>query len=294
MTIQSNLSDITTDAIRLALPKGRMQEGVLRLLGDAGIRVHQGSRGYRPSISLAGFEVKILKPQNIVEMLHFGSRDLGFAGADWVAELDGELMELLDTGLDPVSLVAAMPRSADFQSANPPLVIASEYRNLTERWIAESGMQATCIRSYGATEVFPPEDADCIVDITATGATLRANGLEIVATLLESSTRLYCNPRALDEPGKRDSIESFTLLLRSVLDARDRVMLELNVTGESLEGIVHLLPAMREATIATLHGNRGYAVKAAVCRTLLPTLIPQLKRAGGSDIIISSPSQIVP
>ena len=291
MTLQTNI-----DPLRLALPKGRMQEGVVHLLEDAGIRVQQGSRGYRPSISLGGFEVKILKPQNIVEMLHFGSRDLGFAGADWVAELDGELIELLDTALDPVSLVAAMPATTagDFKLTGEPLIIASEYRNLTERWIADAALRATCIRSYGATEVFPPQDADCIVDITATGSTLQANGLEIVAKLLESSTRLYCNPRALDMPEKREAIESFALLLRSVLDARERVMLELNVTSDALDAIVRLLPAMREATIATLHSHQGYAVKAAVRRALLPTLIPQLKRSGGTDIIISSPSQIVP
>lgn len=229
-------------------------------------------------------------------MLHFGSRDIGFAGADWVAELDGELIELLDTGLDPVSLVAAMPASyaKDFSSFGRPVVIASEYRNLTEQWIVSTGLKATVMRSYGATEVFPPEDSDCIVDITATGATLQANGLEIIATLLESSTRLYCNPKALDIREKRDLIESFTLLLRSVLDARERVMLELNVAQESLNTIIQLLPAMREATVATLAGERGFAVKAAVCRTALPSLIPQLKRTGGTDIIISTPSQIVP
>ena len=84
-----------------------MEQGVLALLADAGIRVTFGRRGYRPSLSLAGFETKILKPQNIVEMLHLGSRDIGFAGADWVAELSAELVELLDTGLDPVAVVAA-------------------------------------------------------------------------------------------------------------------------------------------------------------------------------------------
>ena len=92
--------------IRLGLPKGRMQEGVLALLADAGIRLTFDRRGYRPSISLDGFEAKLLKPQNIVEMLHIGSRDIGFAGADWVSELAAELVELLDTGLDPVSIVA--------------------------------------------------------------------------------------------------------------------------------------------------------------------------------------------
>ena len=101
-----NMNHKTT---RLALPKGRMQSGVLELLTAGGVRVDLGERRYRPVISVPGFGAKLLKPQNVVEMLHAGSRDLGFAGADWVAELNGSLVELLDTGLDPVRVVAAAP-----------------------------------------------------------------------------------------------------------------------------------------------------------------------------------------
>src|SRR5881392_3446631 len=93
--------------LRLPLPKGRMEQAVLTLLGDAGIRIRPGARGYRPDVSLPDTQAKILKPQNIVEMLSLGSRDLGFAGADWVAELEANVVELLDTGLDPVQVVAA-------------------------------------------------------------------------------------------------------------------------------------------------------------------------------------------
>ena len=114
--------------VHLALPKGRMEEAVRRLLEDAGIRLTFDRRGYRPSISLDGFETKILKPQNIVEMLHGGSRDLGFAGADWVAEKGVELVELLDTGLDPVRIVGGRrarvpgrrPAAAPARSWSPP------------------------------------------------------------------------------------------------------------------------------------------------------------------------------
>jgi ATP phosphoribosyltransferase len=87
-----------------------MEENIRQLLGDAGVRLSFDRPGYRPTLSLDGFETKILKPQNIVEMLHAGSRDVGFAGADWVAEKGAELVELLDTGLDPVRIVAAPGR----------------------------------------------------------------------------------------------------------------------------------------------------------------------------------------
>lgn len=283
--------------IRLALPKGRMQRGVEDLLAGAGIRVLSGAREYRPTLSLSGFEVKLLKPHNIVEMLHLGSRDVGFAGSDWVAELGVDIVELLDTGLDPVKLVAAAPRellNPDGKLPERHLVVASEYERIARKWIADRGLDATFVRAYGATEVFPPEDADCIVDNTATGATLKANGLAIVDELMRSSTRLYANPRTLDDAGRRKTIEDVVMLLRSVLEARQRVMVEVNVAAERLEELVAVLPCMREPTISQLHGNGGYAVKAAVPRDRLPEVIPLLKAAGGSDVIVTALAQIVP
>lgn len=281
--------------LRLGLPKGRMQEEVFRLLGDAGVRVSAGLRGYRPQVSLPGCEAKILKPQNIVEMLHAGSRDVGFAGADWVAELGADVREVLDTGLDPVRLVAAAPRALLAGGRLParPLVVTSEYERLTRAWIAERGLTATFLRSYGATEVFPPEDADLIVDNTATGATLEANDLVIVDELRASTTRMYAHPGALDDARKREAIERLGLILRSVLDARRRVMLEVNVAPDRLDGLCAILPCMREPTIAPLHGGAGYAVKAAVPRGDLPTLIPRIKAEGGTDIVVSALAQIV-
>ncbi len=295
-SVSENRDSRAATVVRLALPKGRMQEGVLRLLTDAGIRLTFDRRGYRPTLSLPGFEAKLLKPQNIVEMLHLGSRDLGFAGADWVAEKHAELVELLDTGLDPVRIVAAA--GADFlEGGQPParrFVIATEYEKLTRDWLQRRGLDARIVRSYGATEVFPPEDADMIVDNTATGATLKANGLVIFDELMRSSTRLYAHPAALEDAERRDVIEHFVLLLRSVLSARERVMLEVNVGAADLERVVEILPCMREPTISPLHHEAGFAVKAAVPRRELPQLIRAIKARGGSDIVVVELAQIVP
>jgi ATP phosphoribosyltransferase len=280
--------------ILLALPKGRMEAGVLRLLAGAGIDVRAGARNYRPSLSLPGYQVKLMRPQNIVEMLHVGSRDVGFAGADWVAELGADVEELLDTGLDPVRIVAAAPSEvAAGLEAGALRLIASEYERLTRRWVAARGLDATFIRAYGATEVFPPEDADCIVDNTATGDTLRANGLVIIDELMRSSTRLYASRQAWADPVRREALERLVLLLRSVLEARKRVMVEVNVSGADLEALLAVLPCMREPTISGLRGDAGYAVKAAVPRAELAMVIPEIRARGGTDIVVTELAQIV-
>ena len=282
--------------LELALPKGRMQQGVFTLLAEAGMHVGVGSRGYRPSISLPGIEAKILKPQNVVEMLGAGTRDLGFAGADWVRELGADLVEVLDTGLDSVRLVAAAPVGLLIDGRLPrrPLVVASEYQAITLEWMTARGVEGRFVRSYGATEVFPTEDADCIVDIAATGATLKANGLQEFDELMTSSTRLYASRRAYSDPDKRAVIARIALLLGSVLEARSRVMLEVNVGPGELEAVIAVLPCMREPTVSTLYGDSGFAVKAAVPRKQLPVLIPEIKARGGTDIVVSQLSQIIP
>ncbi len=284
------------DLLRLGLPKGRMSEGVDRLMGDAGIRVRSAAREYRPEVSVGGFETKLLKPQAIVKMLQLGSRDLGFAGADWIEEFGGGPIELLDTCLDPVRVVVAAPArsAADSDFLKKPLVVASELEQLTQRWIKKNDLQATYLRSFGSTEVYPPEDADCIVDVVATGATLKANGLEIIDQIMSSSTRLYAAPATLDQPALRARVEEFVVLLKSVLEARLRVMVEINVTRAVLDQVVKALPCMREPTISPLHGDQGFAIKVAAPRTELPTLITKIKALGGTDIVVSQLSQIVP
>jgi ATP phosphoribosyltransferase len=289
-------ASISTSIVRLALPKGRMERAIFDLLSDAGVHIQVGSRAYRPSISLDGFDTKLLKPQNIVEMLHVGSRDIGFAGADWVQELGAEVVELLDTGFDPVRLVAAAAAELldHGKLPNRPLLAATEYERLVHGWLRERRLDARVVRTFGATEVFPPEDADFIVDIAATGSTLAANGLVVFDELMTSSTRLIACPRSLEDAAKREAIERFVMLLRSVLEARLRVMLEVNVPADRLEAIIELLPCMREPTVARLHGDAGYAVKVAILRSQLPQVIPEVKRRGGTDIVVSRLAQIVP
>lgn len=282
--------------LKLGLPKGRMESGVLTLLSDAGINVQSSDHDYRPLVSLANAVAKSMKPQNIIEMIALGRRDVGFAGADWVKELDADVVEILDTGLDSVRLVAAAPPeiAANGLLTNVQLIVTSEYERIAQTWIRDKNIGADFVRSYGATEVFPPEDADIIIDNTATGATLRANGLSIIDTIMHSSTRLFASRAAMADTEKRERIEALGLVLQSVLEARRRVMLEINAPSDRLDAVVALLPCMREATIAPLFGDAGFAVRAAVPRSDLPSLLPELKAAGGTDIVVSSVDQIVP
>jgi len=278
--------------LNLALPKGRMADGVLTLMADAGFKVSPHGRNYRPACADPRFELKLLKPQDLVRLVELGRHDLAFAGRDWVVELDAQVDELLDTGLDAVRIVAAAPEDRLDDLRSRRLVVASEYERITRAWLDREGYDYDFVRSHGATEVLPPEDADLIVDNTATGRTLRENGLAELATLMTSSTRLIARPGLMDGP-QAEAAETFLLLLRSVLDARRRVMLEMNVAEAALEAVLRELPSMRTPTVMPLWGGTGFAVKAAVPRPEVARLIPRLRAAGATDLLETPFSKVV-
>ena len=280
--------------VRLVIPKGRMLDGVVGLLDDAGKTVVANARHYVPSIADPEIEAKIMKPQNVAPLVERGSYDIGFTGRDWVEETGAGVVELLDLGLDHVKVVAAVPENVDESLLfRRRLVVATEYEAIARRFLGERGADYLLLRTHGASEAFPPEDADMIVDNTASGRTLKEHRLKIVAVILESSTRFIANPAALENPGKREKIEELVMLFSAVLNARERVMLEMNVPEDKLEAIVPLLPCMRSPTVSPLYGEAGFAVKAAVKREAAARLIPLLKKMGATDILEYSFRKVV-
>lgn len=281
--------------LRLVIPKGRLYPEVVRLLNDSGFGVEADERAYLPKVAWPDTEVKIMKPQNIPKLIELGSHDVGFTGADWVLETGASVQEVMDLDFNPVRLVAAVPGFLSERALRRrTIVAASEYERIARKFLDERGYAYVFLRTFGATEVFPPDDADMIIDNIATGRTLREHGLRVLAVLLESTTRVIVHPEALRDPWKQEKIGEMTLLLRAVLDARRRVMLEMNVPADRLDALVRTLPCMRSPTVAPLYGQSGYAVKVAVERDKAARLIPRLKKMGACDILESRFEKVVP
>lgn len=278
---------MANNMLKLILPKGRIREKVAALLDRVGLTVRLDERSYRPACGAADVEIKMLKPQNIPQLVALGRHDCGFAGHDWIVEQGAEVTELLDLGFDPVRIVAAMP---DELAASPDrfrrkLVVASEYCRLATDYIAAKGLDAVFVQTYGATEALPPEDADVIIDNVATGATLKSNRLTIVDELMRSTTRFIANREALADPWKKRKLDELVMLMQSAQNADERVLLEMNVPAEALERVVAGLPCMRSPTVSPLHKGEGYAVKVAVPSRDVPALIPELHARGAMDIL---------
>jgi ATP phosphoribosyltransferase len=285
-----------SEKLRILIPKGRIFDNVSRLFAEAGFPITLSDRTYRPDLGASWLDAKIMKPQNVGELLELGSHDAGFTGIDWIRESGADVVEVMDLGFDKVRIVAAVPQKIDDAALrSKKLVAATEYVNLAENWLKNSGFQYRILRTYGATEVFPPDDADMIIDNTSSGQTLRDNGLRIIDTILESSTRFVASRSAMADPEKKIRIEELAMLFRAVLDGRDRVMLEMNIPKERFDAVIASgMPAMRSPTVAPLYNDEGFAVKIAVHKHEVPDIIPRLKKLGALDIVEYDLRKVVP
>jgi len=270
----------------MVIPKGRMFANIVNLLNDSGIGLETNDRFYIPRVVDPEIEAKVMKPQNIAQLIELGSHDIGFVGYDWIVETGSKVTEVMDLKLDPVKVVAAIPFPCqETDLLDKKIIVASEYKNISQRFLKNQNYDYVFIHTYGATEAFPPQDADMIIDNTATGQTLKDHDLKAIAEIMDSSTRFIANEDSLNDVWKREKIRELRMLFEAVLNARGRVMLEMNVPPDKMEEVVGILPCMRAPTVSTLYKNLGYAIKVAVKREETVKLIPRLKNMGATDIL---------
>ena len=291
--------------LKLVIPKGSLEEQTLRLLESADLRVRRGSsRDYHGRIEDERIErVSLLRPQEIPRYVEDGFFDVGITGRDWVEETGADVEELasLDYAKGGVGygvrIVLAVPvdhpaqRAADLPQGSR---ISTEYPNLVRRHFEQLQIPVKVFESYGATEAKVPDIVDAIVDVSETGGTLRAHGMKVIDTLLESEVLLIANPLAAADTDKRKAMDDITTLLLGALRAQGRVLIKLNVSEAQLKELLGVLPAMKAPTVSPLAEEGNYAVETVVEKSAVNTLIPQLKTHGATDILELPISKIVP
>jgi ATP phosphoribosyltransferase len=289
--------------LSLVLPKGSLEKATLELFDAADLTVRRSSdRDYHASIDDPRIErVRFLRPQEIPAYVERGLFDLGITGRDLITEAGAEVVSLgqlqySKVTSNPTRIVLAVPQDAPWETvADLPdgTRISTEYPELTRRFLAEHGVKAVVIRSFGATEAKVPDIVDAIVDLTETGSSLRKNGLRILDTLLTSYTELITNSTAYEDADKHAAMEDIALLLRGAIQARGNVLLKLNVPADKLAAVTGMLPAMSSPTVTTLANTGMNAVETVVPKRGVNTLIPALKAAGAQDILEIPISKIV-
>ena len=289
--------------LRLVLPKGSLEKATLGLFDDADLAVRRASDvDYKATIDDPRIDsVRILRPQEIGRYVAEGLFDMGITGRDWMEETGSEVVSLGELHYSkatarPVSIVLAVAQDDPATSAGDlrdGVRVATEYPELTRRFLEKQGIAADIRLSYGATEAKVPEIVDAVVELTETGRALNAAGLRIIETILVSHTELIANPASWQNPEKRHAMSQIHTLLQGTLEARGRVLVKLNVGASELSKVIEILPALRSPTVSKLFGADAYAVETVVPKDRINTLIPALKDNGATDIIELPISKIV-
>jgi ATP phosphoribosyltransferase len=295
--------DTVERVLRLVLPKGSLEKATLELFEGADLAVIRGSDvDYKATIDDPRIaEVKILRPQEIPVYVAEGLFDFGITGRDWVEETGADVVSLGELHYSkatarPINVVLAVAEGSPVRSVSDlpnGVRVSTEYPSLTRRFLADHGVEADVRLSYGATEAKIPDIADAVVEITETGRALRAAQLRIIDTILVSHTELVANKATAEDPAKRHAMNQIHTLLQGTLEARGKVLVKLNVSGEALDSVIAVLPAMKSPTVSKLFGEDGYAVETVVPKAQINTLIPALKDHGATDIIELPLSKIV-
>jgi ATP phosphoribosyltransferase len=313
------------EKVKFAIPAGSLAKATFEILQRSGYKVSGQERTYRPAINDPKIELKILRPQEIPVFVGEGLQDVGITGQDWIKETGADVEVLQNLEYGKIRLVIAIPKSfsensiselmetvwikgKNFRVSTEYLNIAAEYLKtrksyqkrfgksepliVTPWWRKGENSRAKIFLSFGATEAKPPENSDCIMDVTETGSTLSANNLKIIEDVMRSSAVLIANKTALEDPQKKEKIYDILTLLKGVVDGSKRIHIFVNVKKANLQKLLADLPALKNPTIAPLADEEWCSVNTIVERDCLINILPKIRKLA-QGIVVYEPRQVL-
>jgi len=311
--------------VRLAIPKGSIEEATFKVLEKSWTRVTRRERTYRVMLDDPQILVKMLRPQEIPNLVLDGLYDVGITGRDWVKETNSDVKILLDLEFGRIKLVIAIPDSYNFKSLDDMIIsyakkkktlrISSEYLTTASKFIMQcksyrklygskqplivtpwlrlgSNKNVQIFLSFGATEAKPPEDVDAIMDVTETGTTLTQNQLKIIDTVMESTAVLIANKESLKDKSKREKIFDIVTMLRGAVEGRKHLHLFLNVKEENLKKLLNDLPSLKRPTFSPLSEKGWYGINTVIPKSEFHKLVPKLRKIA-QGLVVHEPKQIL-
>jgi len=279
--------------LRLGIPKGSLQESTIRIFKKAGFNITiSSSRSYFPAIDDDEIETVMFRAQEMSRYVEDGIIDCGITGNDWVLENDSNVVRVADLvyakqSMRPVRWVLAVPDKSRVTGARAlkGKKVATELVNVTRKYFKQRKVPADVEFSWGATEVKTKMGIDAIVELTETGASLRANNLRIIDVVCESTTQFIVNRASWKNSWKKKKIDAIIMLLKGAILAEDKVGLKMNVHKKNIKTVLGILPAMKKPTVSMLSDDKWVDVDTIISEKDVKRLIPRLKKAGAQGII---------
>jgi ATP phosphoribosyltransferase len=288
--------------IRIVIPnKGRLHEPTKSIFHDAGFPISGGAESRKLFEKTIDPEISILfaRASDIPEYVQDGAADVGITGIDLITERGADVETLLDLKFGKSNLVLAVLEDSNFEKAQDleGKKVATEFPNITRQYFKELGVNINIIKVSGACEITPHVGiADAIVDISSSGTTLMINHMKAIDKVFTSTVYLIANKESLRT---KDKILDIKTALESVLNAKERRYLMMNVPETSLKAIKEVLPGMSGPTVMKVESSKSpeesiLAVHAVVDANLIFTIVNKLKKIGARDILVVPIERIMP
>jgi ATP phosphoribosyltransferase len=282
-----------TKQLKIGIPKGSLENATIELFQKAGWKIAVSSRNYFPSIDDAEIVCSLVRAQEMARYIENGVLDLGLTGQDWILENEADVMQISDLVYSKASTrkarwVLAVPEDSPIRTVQDCAgkTISTELVNFTKNYFAKRNIPVQVEFSWGATEAKVVEGlVDAIVEVTETGSTIKAHGLKIIETLLETNTKLIANKKSFEDEWKRRKIQQIALLLRGALNAEKMIGLKMNVPQDKMEEIARILPSLTSPTIAQLYNSNWLSVETVIEESIAREVIPRIIDAGADGII---------
>lgn len=292
---------MSTKQLRLGVPKGSLQDATIKLFAKSGWKIKVHPRNYTPEINDPEINCSLARAQEMAKYVENGTFDCGLTGKDWVMEWDSDVVVVDDLIYSKVSNRPArwvLCTRGDSPYNKPEDLegchIATELVGFTKKYFADLGVNVEVSFSWGTTEAKVVEGlCDAVVEITETGTTIKANGLKIIAELMQTNTQLIANKEAWNDPFKRKKIENINLLLQGALRADKLVGLKMNLPKDKLDDLNGSLPSLNSPTISELKDTDWVSLEVIVEEAVVRELIPELVTLGAEGIFEYSLNKVI-
>ena len=311
--------------VKFAIPKGSLEEATFKILEKSWTKVNRKSRTYRVFLDDPQISVKMLRPQEIPNLVSEGLYDVGITGQDWIAETKANVEPILDLEYGKIKLVIAIPEKYKFKNLDAMITayakkkkilrISSEYLTTASKFIKQlksykkfygskdpqiitpwvrlgTNKNVQIHLSFGATEAKPPDDVDAIMDVTETGTTLKQNQLKIVDTVLESNAYLVANKNSLKDKSKREKIFDIVTLMRGAVHGRKYLHIYLNVEEKNLKKLLKEVTSLKRPTVSPLSEKGWYGVNTVILKSDFHKLVPKLRKIA-QGLVVQETRQIL-
>lgn len=281
------------EKLKIGIPKGSLENATIDLFKRSGWNIITSSRSYFPRINDDAISCSLVRAQEMPRFVENGTLDLGLTGRDWILENEADIVVVDDlvyskATTKPARWVLVVKEGSPFSKIEDlqGKKIYTELVNFTRRYFSERNITVEVAFSWGATEGKVVEGlADAIVEVTETGSTIKAHGLKIIDTLLETNTQLIANREAWENPWKKTKIEQIARLLKGALRADGMVGLKMNVPREKIDDVIAELPSITAPTIANLYQKDWLSVETVIAENEVREMVGRLLEKGAEGII---------